>query len=308
MVRGYDKPLYVMPFDHRGSFQSGIFGWQSPLSVEQTAEIAASKRVIYDGFLAAVAAGAFRARAAILTDEQFGAAVLRDAASAGFVTAMAAEKSAQKVFEFEYGDDFVRHIEAFRPTFSKVLVRYNPGSDPALNQLQAQRLKRLSDYLSNTSSRFLFELLVPAEPAQLEQVGGDKQAYDVELRPRLMVRAIEELRAGGVEPDIWKVEGLDREEDCRTIVEAARSGGRDQVSCIVLGRGEDPAKVTHWLATAARTPGFIGFAVGRTVFWDPLVAWRAKKATREEAVAEIARRYGALVEVFEGARRSTAAA
>lgn len=308
MARGYDRLLYVLPFDHRGSFQSGLFGWKAPLDAGQTAEIAASKRVIYDGFLAAVTAGTFRDKAAILVDEQFGAAILRDAATAGFTTALAAEKSGQAEFEFEYGDDFARHVEAFRPTFSKVLVRYNPGSDPSLNRRQAERLKRLSDYLATTESRFMFELLVPADPAQLAKLGGDKHAYDLDLRPGLMVRAIQELQAAGVEPDIWKVEGLDRGEDCEAIVEVARSGGRDHVDCIVLGRGEDPARVRLWLTVAARTPGFIGFAVGRTVFWDPLVAWLAKTATREEAVAEIARRYTAFVDLFDSARPSTTAA
>jgi 5-dehydro-2-deoxygluconokinase len=297
-----------MPFDHRGSFQTGLFGWQPPLSAEQTAQIAAAKQVIYDGFRAAVAAGGFGASAAILVDEQFGDAILRDAASAGFVTAAPAEKSGQAEFEFEYGEDFASHVEAYRPTFCKVLVRYNPRAAGPLNQLQAERLKRLSDYLNTTTSRFMFELLVPALPAQLEQLGGDKKAYDLELRPRLMVQAIEELQAAGVEPDIWKVEGLDRAEDCRNIVAVARAGGRDRVSCIVLGRAEDPERVTRWLTVAARTPGFIGFAVGRTVFWDPLVAWLAKKATREETVAEMARRYGALVEVFRIAGETAAAA
>ena len=133
-------------------------------------------------------------------------------------------------------------------------------------------MKRLSDYLAaKGQSRFMFELLVPAEKAQLDKLKGDKKAYDLELRPRLMVEAIQELQDAGVEPDLWKIEGLDRREDCEKIVAAARRGGRDTVGCIILGRGEDDRKVREWLGTAAAVPGFIGFAVGRTVFWDPLV-------------------------------------
>src|SRR5437660_2350351 len=300
MAIGYDKPLYILPFDHRGSFQTKMFGWKGALSPEQTAQIAAAKQVIYDGFRAAVASGVPKDKAGIPVDEQFGRAVLRDAAAYGYMLACPAEKSGQDEFDFEYGEAFPQHIEAFQPTFCKVLVRYNPEGDPALNRRQAARLRRLSEYLHDKSrSRFMFELLVPAEKAQLDRLHGDTEAYDADLRPRLMVQAIVQLQDSAVEPDVWKIEGLDRREDCQRIVAAARRGGRTQVGCIILGRGEDDKKVREWLATAAGVPGFIGFAVGRTDFWEPLVNWRAKKITREDAVAEIARRYREFVDIFE---------
>jgi myo-inositol catabolism protein IolC len=298
---GFDRPLYILPFDHRGSFQTKMFGWKGALTAEQTAEIAAAKQVIYDGFKAAVQDGVPEQKAGILTDEQFGSAILRDATAHHYTTACCAEKSGQEEFDFEYGEDFARHIEAIRPTFSKVLVRYNAEGDGALNARQVGRLKRLSDYLHNGSgSLFMFELLVPAEKSQLERFNGDKKAYDVQLRPQLMVKAIEDLQDAGVEPDVWKIEGLDRREDCEKVVAAAKRGGRDRVSCIILGRGEDDKKVHEWLTTAAGVPGFIGFAVGRTSFWDPLIAWRAKKITREQAVNDIVRRYREFVDTFEG--------
>jgi len=300
---GFDKPLYILPFDHRGSFQTKMFGWKGALTPAQTAEIAAAKQVIYDGFKAAVQDGVPEQKAGILTDEQFGSAILRDAAAHHYTTACCVEKSGQDEFDFEYGEDFALHIDAFRPTFSKVLVRYNAEGDRALNARQATRLKRLSDYLQNGSaSLFMFELLVPAEKSQLDRLNGDKKAYDTQLRPQLMVQAIEELQDAGVEPDVWKIEGLDRREDCQKVVAAARRSGRDRVGCIILGRGEDDRKVHDWLTTAAAVPGFIGFAVGRTSFWDPLVAWRAKKITREQAVNDIVRRYREFVETFEGQR------
>src|SRR5258708_39084406 len=170
-----------------------------------------------------------------------------------------------------------------------------------MNTRQSVRLKRLSGYLHGKPAGLLmFELLVPAEKSQLDQLNGDKKAYDVKIRPQLMVQAIEELQDAGVEPDVWKIEGLDRREDCERIVAAARRGGRDKVGCIILGRGEDGHKVHEWLTTAAAVPGFIGFAVGRTSFWDPLVAWRAKKITREDAVNDIVRRYREFVDTFQG--------
>jgi myo-inositol catabolism protein IolC len=302
MTLGFNKPLYILPFDHRGSFETKMFGWEGALTDEQTGQIAAAKQVIYEGFQAAVAAGVPKEKAGILVDEQFGAAILRDAGAQGFTTACPAEKSGQDEFDFEYGQDFAEHIEAFHPTFCKVLVRYNAEGDRALNQRQSTRLKQLSDYLhSKSSSRFMFELLVPPEKEQLRQVNGDKKAYDLEIRPRLMVHAIEQLQNAQVEPDVWKIEGLDRREDCENVVAAARQSGRDSVGCIILGRGEDDKKVNEWLANAAGVPGFIGFAVGRTDFWQPLVEWRANKITREEAVATVSRRYREFVSIFEQA-------
>jgi myo-inositol catabolism protein IolC len=299
---GFDQPLYLLPFDHRESFESKLFGWEGELSAAQTAQVAAAKRVIYDGFRAAVAGGVPKQHAGILVDEQFGADILRDAAQQGYMTACPVEKSGQKEFDFQNGEDFARHIEAISPTLCKVLVRYNPAGDPALNHRQTARLKRLSDYLHSTARRFMFELLVPAEPEQLERLHGNQKAYDLDLRPRLMVQTLHELQDAGIEPDLWKIEGLDRREDCVNVVAAARRDGRDRVGCIILGRGEDHDKVRQWLATAASVAGFIGFAVGRTTFWDPLVDWRANRILRDAAVNQISQRYREWVDVFQQAR------
>lgn len=306
MPIGFDKPLYVLPFDHRGTFKKNMFGWSGTLTAEQTAKISSFKQVIYEALQAAVAAGVPREKVGVLVDEQFGAAILRDAAKEAYFTSLTTEKSGQTEFDFEYGEDFATHIEAFHPTFAKVLVRYNPEGDASLNERQAARLKLLSDFLHGKSrSLFMFELLVPPVQAQMDKLHGDKTAYDVKTRPGLMVRAITELQDAGVEPDVWKIEGLDLTDDCEKVVAAARRDGRDKVGCIVLGRGEDDKKVGEWLATAAGVPGFIGFAVGRTVFWDPLVEWRDKHISREDAVNKISRRYRDFVSIFDEARAST---
>jgi myo-inositol catabolism protein IolC len=306
---GFNEPLYILPFDHRGSFQTKMFGWTGTLSASQTAEIASTKQVIYDGFKSALQAGVPKKKAGILVDEQFGAAILHDAAANGYTTACPAEKSGQEEFDFEYGENFAKHIESFHPSFCKVLVRYNPEGDRALNRGQAARLKRLSDYLHTAGrSKFMFELLVPAEKSQLEQVKGDKKAYDLEVRPRLMVETIEQLQDAQVEPDVWKIEGLDRRGDCEKVVASARRGGRKNVGCIILGRGENDQKVREWLSTAAAVDGFIGFAVGRTSFWNPLVNMRANKITPAAAAGQIAALYREFVDIFEKARTQTPAA
>src|SRR5207249_12319353 len=218
-----------------------------------------------------------------------------DARARGFLTAVPAEKSGQHEFDFEYGDDYARHIEAFSPTFCKVLVRYNPEGDADMNRRQAGRLLHLSEYLHRTGRKFMFELLVPAEQAELEELHGDQRAYDRSRRPRHMVDAIRALQDAAVEPDVWKVEGLDHREDCAAVVAAARRAGRTGVGCIILGRGEDEAKVESWLSTAAGVPGFIGFAVGRTTFW-----------TRSSAGATVARRVKSPSPRSRGATRAGA--
>jgi len=297
---GYNRPLYILPFDHRGSFVTKMFGWQGNLTPAQTSEIVQAKQVIYDGFKVAVAASVPKEKAGILVDEQFGANILRDAKANGFVTACPAEKSGQDEFDFEYGEDFAKHIEAVQPAFCKVLVRYNPDGDFILNRRQMLRLKRLSDYLHNHSqSLFMFELLVPAEKAQLNRLNGDKKAYDLNLRPKLMLLAIHQFQNCGIEPDVWKIEGLDRREDCERIVAAVQRDGRDQVGCIVLGRDEDEHKVHDWLMTAASVRGFIGFAVERTNFWNSLINFREGRITRERAVWEIARNFQRFSDIFE---------
>ena len=311
MNRGYNRPLYLLPFDHRHSYVTGMFTFTPPLSADQHEAVADSKRVIYDGFRQARGNDVPRASAAILVDEEFGAGILRDAVTRGYVTALSTEKSGSAEFEFEYGAAFAEHIEAFRPTFAKVLVRYNPEGDRPLNQRQTARLKQLSDYCTSANQLFMFELLVPATKAQMDRVQADRQTFDLRVRPELTLQAIHTLQDAGVEPDVWKIEGLDRREDCERVVRTVRRGGRGDVGCIVLGRGADERKVTSWLETAASIPGFIGFAVGRTTFWDAVAGYHAHTATRQEAVSRVAHRYLQWVTIFERAHaelRSTAAA
>jgi myo-inositol catabolism protein IolC len=310
MTLGFDRSLYVLVFDHRGSFETGLFGWKGTWTLAQTTVIEAAKRIIYDGFKAAVAAGVPKDKAGMLIDEQFSADILLDVAANGFTFACPVEKSGQDEFDFEYGENFPTQIENVQPTFCKALVRYNPQGDRALNRRQTDRLKRLSDYLhSQGRSHFMLELLVPAEKTQLEEAKGDKTIYDLEIRPKLIVRAIEQLRDAHVEPDVWNVEGLARRQDCERVVAAVRYGGRDKVGCIVSAQGEHDPKVRECLTIAATVSGFTGFAVGRidsavgpTDLWQTLIAWREERTTREAAVNQIALRYREFVDIFEKAR------
>ncbi len=302
MNLGYEGTLYILAFDHRGSFQKRFFGIEGEPDAEQTAIIADAKHLIFEGLLQAVSAGADPAVTGVLVDEQFGSTVPEEAREAGLKVAMPAERSGQPYFDFQYGEDFPAHIERFNPDFTKVLVRYNPDGDAEANRDQREKLRRLSDWLHQNDRKFLFELLVPAEDEQLKEVGGDSDRYDAELRPELMRRAIAELQDGGVEADIWKIEGVDERSDCSMLVAQTRTGGRDEVSCVVLGRGADDAKVDHWLTEAAPVDGFIGFAIGRSIWWDPLKAYVEGKIERAAGARRIAENYLRFVSVYERAK------
>jgi len=307
MKPGYLKPLYLLPFDHRDSYVRDMFEFQFPLTNDQHKKIVASKQLIYDGFLTALKNKAIQANAGILVDEQFGSEIIKDAIKRNITSAVPVETSGAKEFEFEYGADFAAHIELFKPDFVKVLLRYNPEGDADLNQRQAAGLAQLSEYCLAHQYRLMLELLVPATEAQLKWYAKDKNAYERKCRPELMVQAIYELQDAGIEPSIWKIEGLDTREECEKVIEAARCNGRNEVSCIVLGRGADEKQVAQWLTVAAAVPGFIGFAVGRTTFWDAIADFEANKINREAAVARIAQRFLTWVSIFEDAQSGTGA-
>jgi myo-inositol catabolism protein IolC len=302
MKPGYDQKLYILAFDHRGSFQKKFFGIEGDPDPEQTAMIADAKHLIFEGLQQAVAAGADADVTGVLVDEQFGGSVPEEARAQGLKLAMPAERSGQNMFDFQYGDDFPKHIEQFDPDFVKVLVRYNPDGNAQENSEQVAKLKRLSDWLRAHDRKFLFELLVPAEDAQLQAVDGDTDRYDAELRPELMRRTIAALQDAKIEVDIWKIEGVEARSDCEMLVAQARSGGRDGVKCVVLGRGADDAKVDQWLAAAAPVDGYIGFAIGRSIWWEPLKAYVDGKIDRAAGARKIAENYLRFVAVYERAK------
>lgn len=292
--------LFILAFDHRGSFKSKMFGISGrDETPEEKAALQDAKRLVYEGALKAIDDGLPPELVGVLVDEEMGAAVARDARERGIKLAMPVEKSGQPLFDFEYGDEFGAHIEAFDPQYSKVLVRWNPDDDPEDNRIQGERLKRLGDWLRDHGRTYLFELLVPATEQQraLVESGAD---YDSEIRPYLTLAAIRQILDAGVEPDIWKIEGLDRRRSCELLSGLIRSEGRDDVIAVVLGRGADDAKVDHWLQTGAGVPGYAGFAIGRSIWWAGVEGFKDGTMTRDEAVASIAGNYRRFIDVYRG--------
>ena len=304
-LRGIASPavsdeLYLLAFDHRRSLLTSFFGVRGEPSPEDVERARLLKLVVWHGLARALADGVPAARTGVLVDTTYGRRVIDEARRAEVRIAIPIEESGREWFGFEV-PDWRERLDRFDPTWAKVLVRSNPDGDVEANEGQRRALREVSEHCQATGRRFMFELLVPAEPRQLDSVGGDSDRYDRELRPALTVRAITAFQATGIEPDVWKLEGLETREDHEAIAAAARGDGRGDVGYVVLGRGADLATVERWLRTGIGVDGFVGFAVGRSIWWEPCRDFFDAGATDEaadRAVTEIAGRYRRLVDVF----------
>jgi len=302
---GYDRALFVQPFDHRGSFTKTFFEFKGAPKIEpdrdQHGPVTAAKTLIYRGLIRAIEMGVPREEVGILVDSQFGSHILADAKSRAIPAAVCVEKSGQDVFDFEYGPRWEDHLRFIAPDIVKCLVRYHPQDDVSLNREQLTRLKLLSDYVHASNDHYLmFELLVPAVTEE-DKKAGDR--YDSEVRPKHMVEAIRQIQDFGVEPDIWKIEGLDARSQAEAVAKQVRSTeARKKVGSILLGRGSNKEKVHEWLKVAAPVEGFIGFAVGRTNFSDPLKRYLKKEQDEKSAVEEIAENYKGCVDIWKKAK------
>jgi len=299
-MKGYNNDLYILAFDHRGTLTKGLLGVEGrEPSQEEINRVSEMKNIIFDGFLIAKNAGISGGDPAILVDEAFGLQVQQKAKELGIKFAAPVEKSGQKIFDFEYGDDFGNKIEEVGADFVKILVRWNPDDPAETREIQGSRIKTLSDWLDDNGRKFLLEFLVPASDAQLASVDGDQARYDSEIRPKLAVQVVEEMREKGADPDIWKIEGLDTKEACEKVASVIKSGGREDVIAVVLGRGANDEKVNEWLRAGASVDGYKGFAIGRSIFWDSLKGWHAGEKSREQAVSEIANSYLSFISVYQ---------
>tara|TARA_B100000287_G_scaffold136264_1_gene128196 strand:+ start:262 stop:1170 length:909 start_codon:yes stop_codon:yes gene_type:complete len=299
-MKGYSEDLYILAFDHRGTITKGLLGVEGREPTQDEAnKVSELKQIIFDGFLKANESGITGGDPAILVDETFGLEVQQKAKELNIKFAAPVEKSGQKVFDFEYGDQFREKINEIGADFVKILVRWNPDDEEEIRETQGNRIKELSDWLSENDKKFLLEFLVPATEEQLASVDNDQARYDSEIRPKLAVKVVEEMRERGADPDIWKIEGLDTSEDCEKVAHAIRTGDREDVIAVVLGRGASDEKVNEWLRAGSSVEGYKGFAIGRSIFWDALKGFHEGEKSREEAVEEIAQSYLGFLSVYQ---------
>lgn len=296
---GYNKPLYILPFDHRSAFATELFKKQSlnDLSNEEKESIKEFKMLIYKGIKKAVDNLIPKENAAILVDEEFGQEVLMDAKHNGFITILTVEKSGHEEFDFMY-DNFKEHIEKFRPTFAKVLIKYNPKDSEDSKRRQQDKLKIISDYCHENNYKFLLEVLVLPTKEQLFEVNGSREAYDKKLRPELTAEVVRNLHTKGIEPDVWKLEGMETAIDYLGVIAEIRSGGRKDVGVVILGRGANEEKVQEWLRIGAKVDGVIGFAVGRTIFWDVIEKFHKGEIGKASVIETISKKFESFYKVF----------
>ncbi len=276
MSIGYTKDLFILPFDHRSTFEKAGFsakggpasGWK---------DIAGLKLLIYEAFKKSQST--IGEGAAILVDEKYGEKILLDAKENGITTLLTIEKSGREDFEFEYEKEFAEHIIKFSPTFAKVLIKVRNG----ITDLTKENLKKLNSFCFGNGIKLLIEIV---SDGNLD----------------LILKSIADLQDFSVEPDVWKVEGMDKREDLEKIVDLARRDGRNEVSIVILGRGEGKERVSNWIKVGAGVPGVIGFAVGRTVFWDPISEFNSEKINREEAIEKISENYIYFYNLFKNSR------
>lgn len=293
-------PLFILAMDHRASFAKDLFHITGTPSPEDVTRMRTAKSLIYEGLRRVSADGS--GRLGVLVDEHLGSPVTKAARRDGVVLAMPIEKSGVRVFELEYGDRFAEHVAAFDPDFMKVLVRYNPDDPLEVRDTQLSRLNAVSDWAAREGRRWLFELLVPATPEQLAD-GGGPDGYDREIRPGLTATVIAQLQAGDVRPTIWKLEGYDTTAGAEQVLATVAADRDHPASCIVLGRDAPVARVEDWLRIAAAEPGYAGFAVGRTIWEQPLRAHLAQQIDADQLVEEVAHTYSGLIRTYADARK-----
>jgi len=294
--------IFALAFDHRNSLRRDFMHLAGEPTPQQRATLVAAKAVVVDALLAAaprIGAG----RAALLIDHEYGGEFVARAQAGGIAVAMPVEVSGQRELRYLCDGHPDRVVDAYHPDYVKVLIRYNPGGDTAMNARQRARLRDLAAWLDGRPYQLMLELLVPPEDAQLAAVGGDRGRFDREARAGLAATAIGELAGDGIRPPLWKIEGPESPADAARIAGAVRAAD-PEAACLVLGRGADAAAVRRWLAIAAATGGFTGFAVGRTIWWDALRDFTAG-GDREAAVRAVAARYLDLVGDYQAASRAT---
>jgi myo-inositol catabolism protein IolC len=284
--------LLILAADHRNSLERGLYGVTAPPTPAQAARISADKLLVYQALLDAAAQLPAQIQPGMLIDEQYGASVAELAShSAGAISlCMPLEASGQDWFGFAYGDDWQRHAGFFAAEHVKVLVRDNPGLDLARREQQARRLGQVSAWAARAGRSLILELLVSAGGADQDATDSNMDRYEDDQRPGHTVAIMEYLQDHGVEPAFWAVEGLDRHDDAIAVAAMAQRGGR-QARCLVGGRHAPYDQLQHWLQVAAPIPGWAGFAIGRSIWWNPLRAHLRRLSTAGEARRRIRAAY-----------------
>ncbi len=281
--------LFVLPFDHRAGFAQKMLGFGEILTLDEKRIVTSYKQIIYEAIFKAIDMGIAKEHSAVLVDEVYGLDILKDAKEKGLITMQTIERSGQDFFDFEY-EDWKDHLTNIMPSFAKALVRYDVSAD---NSEQLGRLKKLSDFCIEKKIGLLIEPL-------MQNKNYEKEVYDNEYRCLDLNKMILEMQDFGIEANIWKIEGLYKKEQYVEVVKTARNTKeRNDVGIIILGRNESKEHVNQWIVAGRDVDGVVGFAVGRTIFWEPLMKYKNAEISRGMAVEAIASDYFEYYKLFK---------
>jgi len=282
------RTVYMLAGDHRWQWEE----WCDANDVARQ-RIPEIKELIVDAFLAArVQSPQVATDGALLLDTQYGAAAIARAIREGVTIGSPAERAGTFPLDWPAADFSSRLPGAF----AKVLVKDRPDYDPAIRAGQRDKLLELQRWCRAHGRQLLIEVLVPRK----DEAGED---FEERGRPLAIASAIRDAYGAGIEPEFWKIEGTTSADGAR-IVDAAIAE-RPRGRLIILGKNADPALIGQWFASAAACPTAAGFAIGRSVFWKPCVAFLQGTATAEQAVAAMIETYLALVEAWNRALTRT---
>ncbi|MGZ4677577.1 MAG: 2-deoxy-5-keto-D-gluconate 6-phosphate aldolase domain-containing protein [Acidimicrobiia bacterium] len=295
---GVTRRRFVLAGDHREPHLGALLGRPGPLDAHDRRTIVSVKELVAAAFSRVAARRTERpATVALLVDEEYGAPAARAAIAASHEVIMPVEASG--LDHFALADPAILdRVLAVGPRGVKTLVRWHGDATDPRDEASLAGLRAVGHRLRTEApgTEWMLEVIVAPSPARLA-AAGDSDTFVRRVRPRLAAEALRALLAAGVAPDVWKVEGIDEPAAAGLVAGAARTGAT--ADHVVLGAGAGMDRVEGWLRTAAATPGFTGFAIGRSLWWDDVRAHLAGRLDPATTVDRIAQRYAGAIATYE---------
>ena len=275
------QPVYMLAIDHRWQWEE----WCDANGVDRS-RIPSVKDLAAEAFLESRRRStAVQTSGALLVDLTYGRTAFEAVRDAGAVVGTPAEKAG--AFPLEWTDVFERSLPG---AFVKVLVRHRSDMETAIVTRQREQLLDLQRWCAAAGKTFVLEVLV--SPA-----AGEEPHFDSDGRPQRLAEYIRNSYDIGLVPDFWKIEGMP-DRDSLQVVDAAIRQVEGPLQ-LILGKGAGMDAVRIWFNAAAGAPTAAGFAIGRTVYFEPASQWLLGTISREDAIARIAGNYEAVIAAWE---------
>jgi myo-inositol catabolism protein IolC len=270
-------PFFILPFDHRNGLARDVMNTTYPFSEADAKTAHELKKMVFEAILKVKDTYQGSGALGCLFDEETALEVILEAKKVGLPVTVSMEKSGTKTLELIHGDKFGERLNELRPTFGKILVHYHPDKAEE-SAAQLKIIKQASDFCATNGAPLMLEVLL------------DKQGAH---SPTDMLRVFADVYSAGIQIGIWKIEGFDKAEDWKAIAPEAKA------PMIILGRGQNVRAVETWIEAAAKSGVVDGFAIGRTIFQDPLSAYVQGTLSRADAIEQVANNYQHFIQLWE---------